>query len=262
LGDTGFERDTGRSKIGDGVKAWNDMKYFNEVGAGGGGRLSTTPVEFGDPVTAKLRYEIIPDGGFGQLFFDDFEVNTLGTVSRYPFGARAYSIVSGELTAGVTPLLETAATFINGRVTIKGTTTPPALPGFRKKVNSDSLIATPDGLYKHVDAVYTKLLSWVAPTIGDYNSLEIVDNIVVHKRWIGDPLGGSVVRSTFSYTLVGTNAEMFGLGVEKYGAVFGNDSGHKGDNLRVEEVVGEQRRLMADIDRPTGGVTSTVIASA
>ncbi len=28
--DTGFERDTGRSKIGDGAKAWNDLNYFNE----------------------------------------------------------------------------------------------------------------------------------------------------------------------------------------------------------------------------------------
>ncbi len=35
LGHTGFERDTGRSKIGDGTKAWNDLNYFNEVGAGG-----------------------------------------------------------------------------------------------------------------------------------------------------------------------------------------------------------------------------------
>jgi hypothetical protein len=37
LRDTGFERDTGRSKIGDGVKAWNDLNYFNEASAGGGG---------------------------------------------------------------------------------------------------------------------------------------------------------------------------------------------------------------------------------
>ncbi len=36
LKDTGFERDTGRSKIGDGVKAWNDLNYFNEATAGGG----------------------------------------------------------------------------------------------------------------------------------------------------------------------------------------------------------------------------------
>lgn len=36
LEDTGFERDTGRSKIGDGVTAWNDLNYFNEVPAGGG----------------------------------------------------------------------------------------------------------------------------------------------------------------------------------------------------------------------------------
>jgi hypothetical protein len=40
LGDTGFERDTGRSKIGDGVKAWNDLNYFNGTsGSGGGGVL-------------------------------------------------------------------------------------------------------------------------------------------------------------------------------------------------------------------------------
>jgi hypothetical protein len=38
LGDTGFERDTGRSKIGDGVKTWNDLNYFNGTsGSGGGG---------------------------------------------------------------------------------------------------------------------------------------------------------------------------------------------------------------------------------
>lgn len=31
LEDTGFERDTGRSKIGDGVRAWNDLPYLGET---------------------------------------------------------------------------------------------------------------------------------------------------------------------------------------------------------------------------------------
>lgn len=41
LEDSGFERDTGRSKIGDGVTAWNDLNYFNE----GGGDTSNLQVK-------------------------------------------------------------------------------------------------------------------------------------------------------------------------------------------------------------------------
>jgi hypothetical protein len=259
LGDTGFERDTGRSKIGDGVKAWNDLNYFNEASGGGGGRDPIDPVEFGDPVTAKLRYEILLEGGLSQVFFDAFTNNTLNDVARYPFGPRDYSIVAGELTSGATYILETAEKFTNGRVTIKGLTTNPLVPAIRPEANTNFLMAAVNGLYKVVGSTFTNLFPWAAPTAGDYNSLEVDGNLVTHTRWIGDPLNGGTVRDTFPYTLLGTDAAMFGVGVVKYGAVYGNGSVWKGDDLRVEKS-GELRRLVADIDKPGGGVASTVIA--
>jgi hypothetical protein len=54
LGDTGFERDTGRSKIGDGVKAWNDLNYFNEVPAGGGGGAAPAKASFFEDFNGNL----------------------------------------------------------------------------------------------------------------------------------------------------------------------------------------------------------------
>jgi hypothetical protein len=48
LEDTGFERDTGRSKIGDGVTAWNDMNYFNEASGSGGGTAPAQATAFLD----------------------------------------------------------------------------------------------------------------------------------------------------------------------------------------------------------------------
>ena len=44
-GELGFESDTGRCKIGDGVKAWTLLPYLDEMGAGGGGILLVTKVE-------------------------------------------------------------------------------------------------------------------------------------------------------------------------------------------------------------------------
>jgi hypothetical protein len=54
LGDTGFERDTGRSKIGDGVKVWNDLNYFNEVPAGGGGGAAPAKASFFEDFNGDL----------------------------------------------------------------------------------------------------------------------------------------------------------------------------------------------------------------
>lgn len=36
-GELGYEKDTGRMKIGDGVRAWNSLPYFVSGSGGGGG---------------------------------------------------------------------------------------------------------------------------------------------------------------------------------------------------------------------------------
>jgi hypothetical protein len=133
----------------------------------------------------------------------------------------------------------------------------------RRVANTDFLIDSGTALYKVVGGSFTELGSWgTTYTTGDYVSLYIVGNVVTRKVWIGDPLAGGVLRNTASITLTGTNATDFGAGVEKYGAIWANASGNKGDNLRVENRGGELRRLVADINHPSGGVISTVIASS
>jgi hypothetical protein len=263
LGDTGFERDTGRSKIGDGVKAWNDLNYFNEASGGGGGRDPIDPVEFGDPVTAKLRYESIPAGGLSEIFYDDFTTDTLADITRYPFGAREYTVVSGKLTRGPFQFLETAGKFFDGRVTcLPGASY--ITPAMRRVADTDCLFDDlSTHLYKIVGGVYTNLGPWsTVYTAGDYTSLLIDGNNVNRQLWTADPLAGGVLKSTATIVLSNADGLHFGRNVEKYGAVYGNSTSHTGDNLRVEKTVGEQRRLMADIDHPAGGVISTEIARA
>lgn len=266
LEDTGFERDTGRSKIGDGVKAWNDLNYFNEASTGPAGRSSIDPVEFGDPVTTKLRYEIIPGGGFTESFFDNFTTDTLSDVSRYPFGARAYSVVGGKLIKGATGLLETAAKIFDGQVTVKPITggSLGLFPALRRVADGNFIMNYGDALWKNEGGAFTNLGNWGTTRMaGDYVLLLIEGNNVTRQVWTGDPkLAASGLRNSATIVLAGANAASYGQGVEKYGAIWGDSgTGVEGDDVRVElKNAAEVRRLMADIDKPTGGVTSTEIA--
>jgi hypothetical protein len=99
LEDTGFERDTGRSKIGDGVKAWNDLNYFNEAPAGGGGPAIVQP-------SCKIRQTVvqsIPSAAFTPLLMNsedwdpsgmhDLAVNT----SRVTITQAGIYLVTGQM---------------------------------------------------------------------------------------------------------------------------------------------------------------------
>lgn len=78
LEDTGFERDTGRSKIGDGVKAWNALNYFNEAPAGGG---------IGSPLQIYQRSDDFSSVDMSKWVADTGALPASGTGFAVPTGA-------------------------------------------------------------------------------------------------------------------------------------------------------------------------------
>lgn len=267
LEDTGFERDTGRSKIGDGVKAWNDLNYFNEAPTGPAGRSSIDPVEFGDPVTAKLRYEIIPPGGFQEVFYDNFSTDTLDNVTRYPNGRGSHTVnASGHVVSSVAKEVLVAGPALDAkRVTGKQTALGAVSEG-------GILIAvTPDGWKLVFQYIY---VSTVSPTgwktqlgagmgpAATWNRITKQGSLLTRERFTADPrLGGAVIGVT-TYDLPIVEATRFAgvLPAGVFNEVASTTSGM--DDLTIDKVLSEQRRLVADIDHPAGGVISTVIASA
>lgn len=88
----GYELDTKRLKLGDGVTAWNDLPYFGENGLGGAGYKVEIRTITGPEISAKqLTLALAPSianetlvfvlGGCVQKYATDFSV--LGTVLNW-----------------------------------------------------------------------------------------------------------------------------------------------------------------------------------
>lgn len=61
-GEKGYERDTGRYKVGDGVKTWNELSYES---------ASTTPVSSGVELAIDSRIEAHKDEDEPHPVYDD-----------------------------------------------------------------------------------------------------------------------------------------------------------------------------------------------
>jgi hypothetical protein len=243
-------------------------------GGGGGvaGRDPLDPVEFGDPATAKLRYDIVPAGVLEGVFSDDFTTDTLANGSRYPSGFANFSVSAGRLRAQEPTALFTSFTssddiFVSIRSSDSGAG-PLILPLLLGTEDNSWLYLQHYGtdlkLFKRVAGVYTNLLSISVPSAvnGDFVYLSKQGSTIVCERFTTDPMVGSaVLKGSFTYQLTAAELAIFG-GVLRAG-VRGYASGQYsyGDNLRAGLRPPEQRRILADVDHPAGGVVSTVVAN-
>jgi hypothetical protein len=257
LEDTGFERDTGRSKIGDGVKAWNDMNYFNEAPAGGGGRLSTAPVEFGDPVTARLRYEIVPAGGTQEVFYDDYSTDTLDDVTRYPAGRGTATVGSGIVTASSDATLLMGPKMEEGRsVTMHAPSPDPMSIVLVKGADGSELRCGRRATNNWGKFWFVSSTGVVTELVGNINTVDS------GYHWLRASRNGPVVPASGGLLEVAlTQAMIDVLGGSTYAGLW-IDSVSGVSLVRIKKILSEQRRLVADIDHPAGGVISTVIASS
>jgi hypothetical protein len=245
------------------------MNYFNEAPTGPAGRSSIDPVEFGDPVTAKLRYEIIPPGGFQEVFYDNFSTDTLADVARYPEGAGTHSIVNGSaMSSAANAALIAGPPLDQKRVSGKQTMTG----NNKSATNGGILIArAADGWKLVFQYTYLNLVepggfktqlgvSMGADTI--WNRITKQGALITREGFNTDPRLGAAPVVTTTYNLSTTDTTRFAgvLPAGIWNQVASTTDGM--DEVTVEKVLGEQRRLVADIDHPAGGVTSTVIASA
>lgn len=231
----------------------------------GGGGIAKGPVEFGDPVTAKLRYEIIPPGGFEEVLYDNFSTNTLDDVTRYPNGRGSHTITAAghAVSSAANAVLVAGPAMDEKRVTGKQTSTGTASEG-------GLLIAvTPDGWklvfqYVYVNVVSptgtkTQLTGMGAATT--WNRITKQGSLITREGFTADPRLGATPTVKTTYTLPAIEATRFAgsLPAGIFNQVISTASGV--DDFTLDKVLGEQRRLVADVDHPASGVVSTLVAS-
>jgi hypothetical protein len=76
-GEQGYEKDTGKMKIGDGITPWNALLYF--AGGGGGGNGATGPTGPTGPQGPVTAYAF--DGGFPNTNYVFGPIFDLGGVN-------------------------------------------------------------------------------------------------------------------------------------------------------------------------------------
>lgn len=71
LGEPGFERDTGKIKIGDGVTAWNSLAYLAGDSDSDGG---TSDVDLNNHINSSTPHPIYDDGPSLVLLYENAKV--------------------------------------------------------------------------------------------------------------------------------------------------------------------------------------------
>lgn len=232
-------------------------------GSGGGGRAATDPVQFGDPVTARIIHEIIPAGTDAVVFSDDFATDTLGDAARYPSGAAGFTVVTGQLNGpGGDVVLRSSGAAVELETILQrvemGNGPGMALAG------GDRLILTGNmRLFKVEGTTITALTAEIAPAPvgGHYARIFKVGNVVTFEGWTGHPRSGGVLDVQGTHALTGADATKFGTGITLYGCIHGAALNHKADNFEVYDTASaEQRQLVSEITRPDNTVSRTVLA--
>lgn len=73
-GEPGYETDTRKMKVGDGVTRWRDLAYFSTGVSGGGGSTPPTDQELLDHINDPTPHPAYDDGPDLSLLYDNAKV--------------------------------------------------------------------------------------------------------------------------------------------------------------------------------------------